>query len=82
MVHRDHEEATPGPKHLASPPGQSRARASLPRSGSPNPFAECLAPNFAPEKTDLRYHTSSQLGQLLRELRDDKASYFGKASTT
>ena len=35
--------------------------------GSPNPFAKCLAPKFAPEKTELRYHTSSQLGQLLRE---------------
>jgi len=45
--------------------------------GSPNPFAECLAPKFAPEKTELRYHTSSQLGQLLRELREDKGSYFG-----
>jgi len=31
--------------------------------GSSNPFAECLAPKFAPEKTELRYHTS--------------ASYFG-----
>ncbi|HVQ20226.1 MAG TPA: hypothetical protein VMS23_04170 [Terrimicrobiaceae bacterium] len=29
------------------------------------------------EKTELRYHTSFQLGQLLRELREDKASYFG-----
>jgi hypothetical protein len=48
--------------------------------GSPNPFPECLAPNFAPEKTELRYHTSSQLGQLLRELREDKASYFGHLS--
>jgi site-specific recombinase XerD len=45
--------------------------------GSPNPFAECPAPKFAPEKTELRYHTSSQLGQLLRELREDKGSYFG-----
>jgi hypothetical protein len=27
-----------------------------------------------PEKTELRYYTSSQLGQLLRE---DKGSYFG-----
>ena len=26
-------------------------------------------PKFAPEKTELRYHTASQLGQLLRELR-------------
>jgi integrase len=44
---------------------------------SPNPFRECLAPKFAPEKTLLRYHTASQLGQLLRELRADKESYFG-----
>jgi hypothetical protein len=28
---------------------------------SPNPFAECLAPKFAPEKTELRYHIPSQL---------------------
>ena len=45
--------------------------------GSPNSFGKCLAPKFAPEKTELRYHTSSQLGQLLRELREDKGSYFG-----
>ena len=45
--------------------------------GSPNHFAEFPAPKFAPEKTELRYHTSSQLGQLLRELREDKGSYFG-----
>jgi integrase len=45
--------------------------------GSPNPFAQCHGPKFAPEKTELRYHTSSQLGQLLRELREDKGSYFG-----
>jgi hypothetical protein len=44
---------------------------------SPNPFAECPAPKFAPEKTELRYHTPSQLGQLLRELREDRRSYFG-----
>ena len=25
--------------------------------GSTNPFAECPAPKFAPEKTELRYHT-------------------------
>jgi integrase len=48
--------------------------------GLPNPFAQCVAPKFAPEKTELRYHTSSQLGQLLRELREDKASYFGHLS--
>jgi site-specific recombinase XerD len=45
--------------------------------GSTNPFAECPAPKFAPEKTELRYHTASQLGQLLRELREDRRSYFG-----
>jgi hypothetical protein len=27
-------------------------------------FAECPAPKFAPEKTELRYHTPSQFGQL------------------
>jgi len=29
------------------------------------------------EKTELRYHTSSQLGELVRELREDRRSYFG-----
>jgi integrase/recombinase XerC len=43
----------------------------------PNPFAECVAPRFSPEKIELRYHTASQLGQLLRELRQDRRSYFG-----
>ena len=43
-----------------------------------NPFAERPAPKFAPEKTELRYHTASQLGQLLRELREDRGSYFGR----
>ena len=42
-----------------------------------NPFAECAAPKFSPEKIELRYHTASQLGQLLRELREDRRSYFG-----
>jgi site-specific recombinase XerD len=45
--------------------------------GSPNPFEECVAPKFSPEKIELRYHTASQLGQLLRELRKDRRSYFG-----
>jgi hypothetical protein len=40
---------------------------------TPNPFSYCHAPKFTPEKTELRYHTSSQLG----ELREDKGSYFG-----
>ena len=44
---------------------------------SRNPFAECPAPKFSPEKTELRYHTASQLGQLLRKLREDRRSYFG-----
>ena len=42
--------------------------------GSTNPFAKCPAPKFAPEKIELRYHTASQLGQLLRELREDRRS--------
>jgi site-specific recombinase XerD len=45
--------------------------------GAANPFGECPAPKFAPEKIELRYHTASQLGQLLRELREDRGSYFG-----
>jgi hypothetical protein len=45
--------------------------------GSTNPFAECAAPKFAPEKIELRYHTAAQLGQLLHELREDRRSYFG-----
>ena len=60
-----------------APPITSRSKlrspSSITSSVSPNPFAECHAPKFAPEKTELRYHTSSQLGQLLRELREDKA---------
>ena len=44
---------------------------------SPNPFVECLAPKFQIEKTEMRYHTPSQLGQLLGELREDRHSYFG-----
>ena len=45
--------------------------------GAINPFAECAAPKFAPEKIELRDHTASQLGQLLGELREDRRSYFG-----
>jgi integrase len=45
--------------------------------GATNPFAEYQAPKFAPEKIVLRYHTASQLGQLLRDLREDRRSYFG-----
>jgi integrase len=44
--------------------------------GSTNPFAECASPKFSPQKIELRYHTASQLGQLLRELRQDRRSYF------
>ena len=46
--------------------------------GSTNPFAERPVPKLAPEKTELRYHTSSQLGELLRELREERRSYFGQ----
>jgi hypothetical protein len=42
--------------------------------GSTNPFAECLAPKFAPEKIELRYHTASQLGQLLHGFANRIAS--------
>jgi integrase len=45
--------------------------------GSTNPFAECTSAKFAPEKIELRYHTVCQLGQLMRELREDRGSYFG-----
>ena len=45
--------------------------------GAANPFAKCVAPKFSPEKIEPRYHTASQLGQLLRELRKDRRSYFG-----
>src|SRR4029434_10562464 len=45
--------------------------------GATNTFAECMALKFSPEKIELRYHTASQLGQLLRELRQDRRSYFG-----
>ena len=72
-----YEEATRG--RSASHHLQVKAALSLLYHvlGSTNPFAECPAPKFAPEKTDLRYHTSSQLGQLLRELREERRSYFG-----
>ena len=72
-----YEEATRG--RSASHPLQVKAALALLYHvlGSPNPFAQCHGPKFAPEKTELRYHTSSQLGQLPRELREDKASYFG-----
>ena len=43
-----------------------------------HPFAECPAPKFSPEKTELRYHTAPQLGQLVRELREGRRSYFGR----
>ena len=67
-----HEEATSG--RSASHHLQVKAALALLYHvlGSPNPFAQCHAPKFAPEKTELRYHTSSQLGQLLRELREIK----------
>ncbi len=45
--------------------------------GSADPFIECLAPKFQIEKTEMRYHTALQLGQLLAELREDRRTYFG-----
>jgi site-specific recombinase XerD len=45
--------------------------------GAINPFAQCAAPKFARKNIELRYHTASQLGHLLRELREDRRSYFG-----
>ena len=45
--------------------------------GSTNPFAECAAPKFAPEKTELRYHTASQLGQLSARIARRAFSYLG-----
>lgn len=45
---------------------------------APNPFADCLAPKFQIEKTELRYHTPAQLGRLLVTLREDRRSYFGQ----
>jgi integrase/recombinase XerC len=45
--------------------------------GAPNPFAECLAPKFQIEKTELRYLTATQLAQLLAALRRDRGNYFG-----
>jgi Alcohol dehydrogenase GroES-like domain len=37
----------------------------------------CPARKFAPEKTELRYHTASQLVNLLRELSEDRRNCFG-----
>jgi site-specific recombinase XerD len=45
--------------------------------GTTNLFAKCEAPKFARKNIELRYHTASQLGRLLRELREDRRSYFG-----
>ena len=45
--------------------------------GTTNSFAKCKAPKFARKNVELCYHTASQLGHLLRELREDRRSYFG-----
>ena len=45
--------------------------------GTTNPFALCEAPKFARKNIELHYHTASQLGHLLRELREACHSYFG-----
>jgi hypothetical protein len=44
---------------------------------SANPFAAGQSPKLAPKEIELRYHTASQVGQLLREFREDRRSYFG-----
>ena len=72
-------------RHAAEvPPITSRSKLRSPSFnhvlGSPNSFAQCPAPKFAPEKTELRYHTASQIGQLLHELPKDRRSYFGHLS--
>jgi site-specific recombinase XerD len=45
--------------------------------GTTSPFAKCETPKFTRKNIELRYHTASQLGHLLRELREDRRSYFG-----
>jgi hypothetical protein len=62
-------EVLRGTRLLTSPPGQSRSLTPYHILSSPDPFAESLAPKLSSEKTELRYHTPSQLGQLPRELR-------------
>ena len=73
-----YEEATRG--RSASHHLQVKAALSLLYHvlSSLNPFTDCRAPKFAPQKTELRYHTPSQLGQLLSELREDRRTYFGR----
>lgn len=48
--------------------------------GAPNPFAECLAPKFEIARTELRYHTASQLALLLDAMRQGCRSYFDHLS--
>ena len=69
-----YEEATRG-RSASHPHLQVKAALALLYDvlDATNPFAECPAPKFSPEKTELRYHTASQLGQLLRELREEFA---------
>ena len=58
-------------KGAPSRPGKTSGDlATLPPSPQPHAFDDCHAPTFTPEKTELRYHTSSQLG----ELREGRAS--------
>ena len=44
------------------------------------PLPSVLRQSSPPEKTELRYHTASQIGQLLHELRKERRSYFGHLS--
>jgi len=54
-----------------------RSPSSITSSVHQIPLPSVLRQSSPPKKTELRYHTSSQMGQLLRELREDKGSYFG-----
>lgn len=48
--------------------------------GAPNPFAECLAPKFQIERTEMRYHTPSQLARMLAALEQGRRGYFDHLS--
>ena len=53
------------------------SRCSMASWGPQIHLPNATSPKFAPEKIELRYHTVCQLGQLMRELREDRGSYFG-----
>ena len=53
-----YEEATAAEAPRITSRSKLRSPSSYHVLDSPNPFAECHAPKFAPEKTELRYNTS------------------------